>query len=200
MVPTYPHTLTVIPPLSLGRARKAKAVKLPQALSVGEETFALHMKALGLNPAREFQFHPERKWKIDFAFVEQKLGVKIDGGSRSHGRHNRADGFEADCIKLNAAVALGWRILRYTTEMVTRGAVAEQVATIIFRHRLPKPGDEILLSAAPCNDLNTMGRRFRVSETNVGDLLERIEKDGWHHCIVTPSTADLQVTQILGDL
>src|ERR1700733_14572633 len=103
------------------RARNT-GVKLPKALSVGEETFSLHMKARGLTPVREFQFHSERKWRLDFAFVEQRLGIEIDGGSRSYGRHNRSEGFEADCEKLNAAAALGWRILRYTTEMVTRGA------------------------------------------------------------------------------
>jgi very-short-patch-repair endonuclease len=123
--------MTGIPPLNLGRVSKVQPIKLPQALSVGEETFALHMKARGLMPVREFRFHPDCKWRIDFAFPEQKLGIEIDGGSRSRGRHNRAQGFEADCIKLNAAIALGWRILRYTTEMVTRGAADLQVAQIL---------------------------------------------------------------------
>jgi very-short-patch-repair endonuclease len=123
--------MTGIPPLATGRTCKAQPIKLPQALSVGEETFAFHMKARGLNPVREFQFHPERKFRFDFCFVEQKLAIEIDGGSKSYGRHNRSAGFSADCVKLNLAAQLGYRVLRYTTEMVTRGLADMQVAQIL---------------------------------------------------------------------
>jgi hypothetical protein len=122
---------------------KARSL-IPGALSEGEETFALHMKARGLRFVREFQFHPERKWRFDFAFVkvetilgnpmvqrEIKVGVEIEGGTRSHGRHTRGAGFESDVEKYNAAALLGWIVLRYTTAMVRSGLADRQVAELL---------------------------------------------------------------------
>jgi|SRR5579862_4812020 len=109
------------------------SVKLPKALSVGEETFDLHMKARGLKPVREFLFAPERKYRADFAFPDAKppLLIEIEGGSNSRGRHNRGSGFQRDCEKYNLAAQLGFSILRYTTEMVTCGTADLQVAQIL---------------------------------------------------------------------
>jgi len=120
-----------IPPLSIGRALQTKRVKLPRALSLGEETFAFQMKVRGLKPVREFRFCPDRAFRADFAFPEQKLLIEVEGGTRSNGRHNRAMGFSVDCIKYNLAAQLGYRVLRYTTEMVARGAADLQVAQIL---------------------------------------------------------------------
>lgn len=66
-------------------------------------------------PEREFRFHPVRRWRFDFAWPAYRLAVEIDGGIFVNGRHGRGLQFSADCEKLNAAVLLGWRVLRYTT-------------------------------------------------------------------------------------
>ena len=47
--------------------------------------------------------------------------------SRSYGRHNRAEGFAADCDKLNLAALLGWRVFRFTTDMVTGGKAIQTI-------------------------------------------------------------------------
>lgn len=93
---------------------------LPQPLSKLEETFALHLFTANLSelPEREVKFHPDRKWRFDFAWKKQKLAVEIEGGVYSGGRHIRPTGFEADCEKYNAAIALGWRVLRFTAKQV----------------------------------------------------------------------------------
>jgi len=62
---------------------------------------------------REHRFHPERRWRFDFADVQNKIAVEIDGGAFSGGRHTRGGGFVADCEKINAAIVLGWRVFRY---------------------------------------------------------------------------------------
>jgi hypothetical protein len=46
------------------------------------------------------------------------LAVEVEGGSWVGGRHVRAKGFAADCEKYNAAVLLGWRILRFSPAMI----------------------------------------------------------------------------------
>ena len=99
-------------------------------LSEGEEAFWLHCRAdfHPLNqPEREYRFHPERKWKFDFAFVLHKLAVEVEG----IGRHQTISGFKADCEKYNAAALLGWTVLRYTTDMVLRGNAINDVHRFI---------------------------------------------------------------------
>lgn len=58
---------------------------------------------------REHRFHPSRKWRFDFAWPSMKLAVELDG----RGRHQTVKGTRDDCAKHNAAVILGWRVLRY---------------------------------------------------------------------------------------
>ena len=56
-------------------------------------------------------------WRFDFAWPEHKLAVEIDGAP-GFGRHTTAAGFKSDCRKSNAALILGWRVLRVTGDMV----------------------------------------------------------------------------------
>lgn len=63
----------------------------------------------GWDLVREYRFHPERRWRFDFAFPSQRLGIEVDG----RGRHQSVDGVRKDCEKGNAAVLLGWRVLRF---------------------------------------------------------------------------------------
>ncbi len=43
------------------------------------------------------------------------------GSGRSPGRHTRGKGFEQDCEKYNSAALLGWRLVRFTPDMVRDG-------------------------------------------------------------------------------
>lgn len=61
----------------------------------------------------EYKFNNNRKWRFDFALPEKKLAVEIDGGIWTNGRHVRGSGFLKDMEKLNSAVELGWKVLRY---------------------------------------------------------------------------------------
>lgn len=71
--------------------------------------------AAGLPPlVPEHRFAPPRRWKFDFAMIAERIAVEIEGGSWSGGRHTRGDGFLKDMEKYNAAVLLGWRVLRYS--------------------------------------------------------------------------------------
>lgn len=100
-------------------------------LSPGEEAFALHCRVEKLDPQREYRFHPERKWRFDFAFLPQRLAVEIEGGTWKSGRHQTGTGFAQDCEKYNAAAMGGWRVLRYTTAMVNSGeAIADVLAAL----------------------------------------------------------------------
>lgn len=73
-------------------------------------------------PTLQFRFHPERLWRADFAWPDQKLLVEIEGGiwMRGGGGHSHPMGIEKDIEKHNAAVALGWRLIRVTDKMLAR--------------------------------------------------------------------------------
>jgi len=100
-----------------------------------EATFALQLRALGVpEPEREYMFAKkamERNWRLDFAWPEHMLAVELQGGIWNRGRHSRGAGYIADCEKANAAVLLGWRLLRFTRESVEDGSGAEMVAEMI---------------------------------------------------------------------
>ncbi len=81
-------------------------------------------KAAGLpTPVSEFRFHPTRRWRWDFCWLEQKVALEVDGGVWTGGRHVRGRGVANDCEKLCEGVAMGWRVLRCTPEMLNDGRV-----------------------------------------------------------------------------
>lgn len=97
-----------------------------------EATVVLHLKGCGLNGfEREYRFHPERKWRFDFAWPEQRVALEVEGGAWTRGRHTRSVGFINDCTKYNAATAAGWRVLRVTTDHVASGAYLEQLEVML---------------------------------------------------------------------
>jgi very-short-patch-repair endonuclease len=69
-------------------------------------------------PSEEFRFAPPRRWRFDYAFKPQMVAVEIEGGAFTRGRHTRGAGFIADMEKYNTAVALGWKVLRFTPSQV----------------------------------------------------------------------------------
>lgn len=72
-------------------------------------------------PVREYAFHNERKWRLDLAWPEQKIGVECHGGVFAQGRHTRGKGFTSDREKMNEAANLGWRIIEATPEHIQSG-------------------------------------------------------------------------------
>lgn len=96
-------------------------------MSAAEEEFALHCRVNGLKPEREYRFDGTRRWRCDFAWPERLLAVEIEGGVWSGGRHTTGKGFSADCEKYNALALRGWRLLRFTPDMVKSGLAIQQV-------------------------------------------------------------------------
>lgn len=93
-----------------------------------EKTFAKQLVENQLpDPKREYNFASDRKWAFDFCWPEKMLAVEIEGGTWSRGRHTRAIGFANDCEKYNHAALAGWRVLRFTGDMVRDEKAIDQV-------------------------------------------------------------------------
>ncbi len=82
-------------------------------------------------PVQEYRFHPVRRWRVDFAFVEQKVAVEVEGGSWVGGRHSRGAGFEADCEKYGELAAMGWRTVRVTGAMIKDGRALALIKRVL---------------------------------------------------------------------
>ena len=90
----------------------------------------LHCKAMNLPaPVPEYRFHPTRRWRIDWAWPDWKLGVEIEGGIFKAGgsRHNRGAGYRKDLEKYNELAVRGWRVLRFLPEQVKSGLAVRTI-------------------------------------------------------------------------
>ena len=94
-----------------------------------EETLAFQIRAMGLpEPVREYQAVPKRKFRYDFAFVQEKLLVEVQGGIWIRGSHARPKGITRDMTKLNLAQLAGWRVLQFSPAMVRSGEAVKMIA------------------------------------------------------------------------
>ena len=97
-----------------------------------EEDFLWLLKAEGLPlpDEREFKFHPNRRWRIDFCYSDLMLAVEIEGGEWVNGRHNRA--LAKDAEKYNELVLLGYRLLRFAGSQLKNGLAVAQMRRILL--------------------------------------------------------------------
>jgi len=117
-----------------------------KAISGPEERFAFTWKALG-GPEfqREYAFHPQRRWRFDFAWPEARVAVEIEGGLWKFGRHNHPQGFMRDLEKYNEAIFLGWVVFRLAPDDVEDTILISRIMDFI-RNRI---GESNSLPAMP---------------------------------------------------
>lgn len=65
---------------------------------------------------REHKFHPERKWRFDFAVPAHKVAIEYEGLNSEKSGHTTLVGYTGDTEKYNAAQALGWKVIRFTAK------------------------------------------------------------------------------------
>jgi len=90
-----------------------------------EEKFNLLWHSLNGVPLKEeFRFHHKRMWRLDFAHIQSKTAIEIQGGVwMAKGGHNTGKGISRDCEKGNEAKFLGWTVFHLTSEMITEEMV-----------------------------------------------------------------------------
>lgn len=122
----------------------------------------------GPTPIRELLFIPGRRFRLDFAWPESRVGVELEGATlgrpvkchkcgtlararkgdgslggqlRVGGAHSTGEGVQRDCQKNNLALSQGWAILRFTSKDVKeRGkACVDQVAELIKFRKSDQP-------------------------------------------------------------
>jgi hypothetical protein len=102
-------------------------LKIPPA-----DLFASQLVERGFRAAPEYCFAYPRRWRFDFALVSNLIAIEIEGGTWSGGRHTSGSGFRKDCEKYNEATRLGWRVYRFTSDMVTSGKAIEFIEQLLI--------------------------------------------------------------------
>jgi very-short-patch-repair endonuclease len=135
--------------------------------SAPENLLALHFNAYRLHPEREYRFHPPSRYRFDFAFLASMLAIEVEGGIWSKGAHSRPKGIIRDITKGNLAVLSGWRVLRYTPEMIKDGTaireiqhalgIGHQISAGSTNHRIAQKGQDPLLDSLLFHDERPLG-------------------------------------------
>lgn len=97
-------------------------------MSAIEEQLLIQLKGVIKSvPEREYRFHATRRWRFDFAYPHLKLAIEVEGGSWINGRHSRGKGMSADCVKYNTAIIDGWRVMRFTSDLIKSGEAIKMI-------------------------------------------------------------------------
>lgn len=102
-------------------------------------------------PVRELRFATSllspagrpRQWAFDLAWPHQRLAVEIQGGvwgggwNGGPGAHARPTNIIRDMEKGNAAVLLGWDVLRYTPDHIDNGTAIAGIIAFFRALRAP---------------------------------------------------------------
>lgn len=93
-----------------------------------EETLLFQIKAVGLPvPEREYHFSDTRRWRLDFAYPERKIGIEVQGGIYSRGAHSRGSGLERDYEKINTAQLMGYKVFQFSRKMIEDGMAVDTI-------------------------------------------------------------------------
>lgn len=110
---------------------------LSQENRLGVMAFDITWSPYGLpTPETEFIFHPVRKWRLDYAWIKEKIACEIEGGiwikgaSGRGGAHSLPSNIVRDMEKSNEALRLGWRIFRFTPQQLRKGYAQEFMKTV----------------------------------------------------------------------
>jgi Protein of unknown function (DUF559) len=121
--------------LTEGQPTGIKKKESKQEASRYASRFIAACVAAGLpTPIPEYLFAaPERRYRADFAFVDARVMVEIDGGvwRKGGGAHSHPLNIIRDMERTNEATVRGWRLLRFMPEKLTKSETMETIRRAI---------------------------------------------------------------------
>lgn len=95
-----------------------KQIEREQRESLKREFLTRWRQLGGPELHEEFKFHPERLWRFDFC--RGMVAIELEGGTwLEKSGHTTGKGYSKDCQKYNQAALLGFRVFRFTADMLT---------------------------------------------------------------------------------
>lgn len=80
---------------------------------------------------QEYQFADGRRYRFDFANIERKVAVEVNGGQWAKSGHTSGKGVQRDAEKLNLAQSLDWTVFVLTTSMLHKRHYREHIERIL---------------------------------------------------------------------
>lgn len=78
--------------------------------------------------AREYRFHPSRRYRADIALPDYRILVECQGGTfMPKGGHNTGVSLRRDYEKCNEAQVLGWKYLQFDREAIETGVAVNVI-------------------------------------------------------------------------
>jgi very-short-patch-repair endonuclease len=136
-----------------GRVKRSKSEQLHDKLAFDFRSRRLPPFVTELRFAKDAHDLPRWKekktdrapsWRFDFAWPEYMLAVEIEGLSMEEvtrrngekrwvcmGGHATPQGYKDDCEKYNAALELGWGVLRFEQDAVKSNIAIESVIRVL---------------------------------------------------------------------
>ena len=108
-----------------------------------EDTLAMQLSVCGFaeGVVRQFEYAPPRRLKADFLVWRSRfIGrahevlVEVQGGIYSRQGHGSVTGVLADIDRLNAATVNGYRMLRFTPQMIDSGEAMTVIQKALFAY------------------------------------------------------------------
>jgi len=105
---------------------------MPRRIWVGWKPWA---KAYDLpDPEPEFRFSEERRYRLDCAWPQWKLGIEVHGGLGSYlPSHMSYKNRRRDIDKVLLAQRLGWRVLEFEWKDIFSGSAVELIRDVLKR-------------------------------------------------------------------
>lgn len=91
-------------------------------------------KALTLET--EYQFHPARKFRNDFAIPALKVAIEYEGLISQKSRHTTIKGYSSDTEKYNLQQSTGWKVFRVTA--LNYKSIIQTLNDYLDLHRINK--------------------------------------------------------------
>jgi hypothetical protein len=63
-------------------------------------------------PVVEFRHIPGRRFRLDYAWPDHRIGLEVQGGIWIRGKHSRGAGQKIDMEKNNLGILHGWRVFQ----------------------------------------------------------------------------------------
>jgi len=116
------------------RAARPATVRPPPGTTYSPLIVSAYFYECGLPPpVYEYRHVPGRMYRVDIAWPQYQVGIEVQGGLWTGGRHVRGAGARADMDKHNAALLAGWSVLYVEPRALMTGATVEMALTLIRR-------------------------------------------------------------------
>jgi very-short-patch-repair endonuclease len=97
-----------------------------------EQTLAYQLVADRIPFRQHYRFSTVRRFELDIAIPEHRIGVEIDGGVYTRQAHGSISGIKRDMEKHNLLVLQGWRVLRFRPDEVACGKAVEGIRDLLM--------------------------------------------------------------------